>query len=84
MDEKEYLIIECPHCKDFIQIYKCDINCGIFRHAILKDNYNLVNPHLSRELCEQLIFEKKIFGCCKPFQIQKKNNIWNIEICDYI
>ena len=73
----DYLVIECPHCHDSIIIYKNEINCRIFRHAVFK-NGEQVNPHASKEECERLV---DIYGCGKPFQLNEKDEP---EICDYI
>ena len=61
------MIITCPHCNEYIDIEQ--INCGIFRHGILKTNNEQINPHSSEELCNFYIKHNKIFGCGKPFQI---------------
>ena len=73
-------IIICPHCKEYIIIQ--EVNCGIFRHAIYKSGEQ-INPHLKKELCEQLIKEGKIFGCGKPFRLIVKDKMMAVE-CDYI
>ena len=83
MSENEEPIFECPHCEEPVLIEK--INCGIFRHAILKTTGEQVDPHLNEEECKKLIQNKLIYGCCKPFQIiQTCENILKIQICDYI
>ncbi|MFM6912391.1 MAG: YgiT-type zinc finger protein [Dolichospermum sp.] len=56
-------IISCPHCQFFIIIEQ--INCAIFRHGVLKESGEQINPHLDRESCENLIEQNKIFGCGK-------------------
>jgi hypothetical protein len=74
------LFVNCPHCNDEIIIFKTEINCGIFRHAIFKNNYEQINPHASKEECENYLANNIVYGCAKPFRI-----IGNIaEICDYI
>jgi len=78
-------IINCPHCHDCIIIES--INCGIFRHGIYKNNINeQLNPHSSKELCDRLALEDKIYGCGKPFKVSKTDTINEllVEICDYI
>jgi hypothetical protein len=80
----EYILIECPHCKEQIQIFKNEINCSIFRHAVFKDTMEQVNPHLSKDECERLKEADRVFGCCKPFKIVIKDNQYYGEICDYI
>jgi len=77
MDE----IITCPHCSDQIIIQK--INCGIFRHGVLKKTGKQMQPHLNQSACEQLIKKKLIYGCGKPFEIIQKNNILEAVICEY-
>jgi predicted RNA-binding Zn-ribbon protein involved in translation (DUF1610 family) len=82
--KEEEPIFICPNCQDFIIIKK--INCGIFRHAILKKNGKQIDPHSSQEQCDNYIKNNLIYGCGKPFQIAKKENseILEIIICDYI
>jgi hypothetical protein len=75
-------IINCPHCYEFIII--TNINCNIFRHATLISNGNQIDPHTTKEICDNLILEKKIYGCGKPFQIIEENGIFKAIICNYI
>ena len=75
-------MIECPHCKEYIIIEK--LNCGIFRHGILKSNLQQIDQHSSEELCDFYINTNKIYGCGKPFQIIEINNQYEIRICGYI
>ena len=76
-------IIICPNCNCNIMIEK--INCGIFRHGIIKSTGNQIDPHLPKIDCEQLIKKNLIYGCGKPFQIiESSPNNYNISICDYI
>jgi hypothetical protein len=76
------MIITCPHCGEYIIIEK--LNCKIFRHAVYKKNGRQINPHMSKNDCDLLLRENKIFGCCKPFQIIIKNDEYIPIICDYI
>lgn len=81
----DYIIVECPHCEGQIQIFKKEINCTIFRHAVFKDTFHQINPHASKDECEQLLSYGKVIGCCKPFKLNIKNNgCYEPEICDYI
>tara|TARA_B110001452_G_C15051033_1_gene367024 strand:+ start:494 stop:745 length:252 start_codon:yes stop_codon:yes gene_type:complete len=82
--ENEYIIIECPHCKDYITVYLKDYNCKIFRHGIYKDTLKQIDPHLKKPECDRLFNEKKIYGCGKPFQIVGDGKEINVEICNYI
>ena len=75
-------VVICPHCKESIIIE--EINCAIFRHAVLKINNQQINPHSSKDICDSLIEKKLIYGCGKPFQIIKNNNKLEAVICDYI
>jgi len=75
-------IITCPNCKEFIIVEK--LNCGIFRHGIIKEDGKQMDPHLGKELCDFFIDNNLIYGCGKPFQILNENGVWKIQICDYI
>jgi hypothetical protein len=75
-------IIICPHCNDFIIIEK--LNCGIFRHGIMKNTIIQIDPHLDKNSCDKLLSENLIYGCGKPFQIIQNNNVYEVKICDYI
>ena len=76
------MLISCPHCNEFIFIEQ--INCGIFRNAVLIDTLEQINQHTSKEICDELFKNKKIIGCGKPFKIIKNNDNINITICEYI
>jgi hypothetical protein len=43
-----------------------------------------MNPHASKEECDQLVKDQKIYGCGKPLRIVKKEDTYELEICDYI
>jgi len=63
------------------------INCGIFRHGIYKENGQQIGPHSSKELCDQAFSNGLIYGCGKPFSITKNPanpNVFIVAICDYI
>jgi hypothetical protein len=81
-----YLIFECPVCNLLIQVNKNETNCCIFRHAVYKETYDQVSPHINKITCEELLDNDKVFGCCKPFYFIKASNIneSNIIMCDYI
>ena len=81
MSEKSFCVT-CPHCKDIIIIEQ--INCKIFRHAILKCNNNQINPHASKQECEILISQNAIYGCGKPFMLIMIENNYVAVDCDYI
>ena len=84
------IVIECPHCKEHVLIEK--LNCGIFRHGILKINGNQIDPHSPKDLCDFYIKKQLIFGCGKPFQVISKSNPNSTNnddnyiaiVCDYI
>lgn len=76
------IVIECPHCKNSIFIEQ--LNCGIFRHGVYKNNLEQIPPHSSKEFCDDLYNRGLIFGCSKPFQITKENQTYIISECDYI
>lgn len=79
----KFIYVECPHCKDYVQISTNEINCGIFRHGAYKKNYKQISPHMPKKECEKLIKESLILGCGKPFKLEHKND-YTAVICDYI
>ena len=85
MEKKEdYIIVSCPKCNDLIQIFVKDFNCKIFRHAIKKKNFELVNPHATKDILTKMLDDDIIFGCACPFKIILKDNKYIAVICDYI
>jgi len=82
------IITPCPHCFDEVIIIENEINCGIFRHAVYKDSLQPINPHASKQECERLIEEDKVYGCAKPFKLEKikdgEIDRFIAIICDYI
>ncbi len=76
-------IVVCPHCKEPILIEK--LNCGIFRHGVLKVTGQQIAPHLDKQNCESLKERDLIYGCGKPFQVKvDENQLFFAEECDYI
>lgn len=84
IQDQDKLIATCPHCQDLIIILKQELNCCIFRHAVLKENMTQINPHESKEVCDSLVTNNKVFGCAKPFRIISRDNNYFIESCEYI
>jgi hypothetical protein len=80
----DFLFFSCPHCNNFLIIHINDINCSIFRHAIFKNNFQQINPHEKKEVCDFLFNSDLIYGCGKPFKLIQFNNSYIIEKCDYI
>ena len=83
-NNSEYYIILCPHCSAEILIFKNEIACAIFRHGIYKSNGQQLNPHASKEECENAFNTGIIFGCGKPFRVSLNSNGLTAEECDYI
>lgn len=80
-NEKDIILI-CPNCQDYFIMKK--LNCGIFRHGVLIQNGNQIDPHATKELCNYYSNNKLIYGCGKPFRVLLINNKFECEICDYI
>ena len=74
--------INCPHCNITIEII--ELNCKIFRCGIFKNNLKQIDPHLSKNKCDELINNNLIYGCGKPFKVDIINNEYISIICDYI
>jgi len=78
----ENIIVICPTCKEPVLIEK--LNCCIFRHAILKKTNQQIDPHATKEICYFLFENKLIYGCGKPFKVEKIDETYQAFLCDYI
>jgi hypothetical protein len=83
-----HIVLACPHCHEYVLIYLKELNCRIFRHGVYKETLQQIDPHMSKDMCNQLLEKNLIHGCGKPFQvIEKKINNkteYNSIICDYL
>lgn len=75
-------VFECPHCAMLIQVLSTQINCAIFRHAVMK-NGTEISPHLPKEECDRLVAAGLVYGCCKPYRFVQTTPPY-VEPCDYI
>lgn len=78
----EKLIVTCPHCQEFVLIDQ--LNCRIFRHAVLKSNNEQINPHATKLECDDYVSKNLVYGCGKPFRVIDSGQEYKVEICDYI
>jgi hypothetical protein len=79
----DYIIIECPHCKDNLIVNLKELNCKIFRHGTYKDSYKQIDPHLDKENCDRLFNNGEIYGCAKPFELIEQNDTYVPIKCEY-
>jgi hypothetical protein len=78
-----YICKPCPHCGNLVFVYLQELNCKIFRHGVYKSTYLQMNPHETRENCEDLVAREEIIGCGKPFEIQFANGEYSLQPCEY-
>ena len=84
-DEQIMWTFLCPHCDQFIEVMKNQVNCQIFRHAAYKNNINQpINPHTPKEICDKLVANDLVVGCAKPFRFVFSSQGNYVEICTYI
>jgi len=81
-----YYLFECPHCDCYTQVGANEVNCQIFRHAVYKNSGQQINPHTPKEICDKLIEEDAVHGCCKPFRLFRgvDGKVEYVNACDYI
>ena len=82
--EDSIYLFECPNCDNIIQVSPNELNCRIFRHAVLKSNGQQINPHAPKEECDILINNNLIYGCGLPFKIYTLNDSMYAISCGYI
>ena len=73
------MLYSCPYCHEMIYIEECDMNCRLFCHALYKNSYQQVNPHISIDEINNLINNNLIIGCGKTFTININNEITEIN-----
>jgi hypothetical protein len=84
-NKKEEHIFICLHCGEPFIIAKKDFNCKILRHGVMKDTLRPMDPHASKETCEEFVQKGLIYGCGKPMRIlQKSSDEYVVEICEYV
>jgi hypothetical protein len=76
------IIVTCPHC--LFQVLILEINCHIFRHGVFISNGEQMDPHTCKPVCDELVEKKLIYGCGKPFRVDKSGDHYIASICDYI
>ena len=47
--KKKYILVVCPYCELYIQIFIQEFNCKIFRHGALKSNHKQIHQHLPKK-----------------------------------
>jgi len=78
-------LFDCPNCAAPIEVEVKDLQCGIFRHAWYIHNGVQIPPHATKEFCDMLIERKLIYGCGKPFEMQRAgHNTLCAVACGYI
>jgi len=83
--ENDFYVFKCPHCQQYVQVHKNEINCRIFRHAVYKNNMVPISPHASKDQCDNLVATDQVYGCAKPFMLSRNtDNDFVVEICGYI
>jgi phage terminase large subunit GpA-like protein len=63
----------CPHCGQQIEVPFGQINCTIFRCGAFKNNGQQINQHMPKELADQLVQAKVIYGCGKQHTFDGKS-----------
>ena len=93
--EDQAYVFSCPHCLGSVVVHVSEVNCQIFRHAVLKNSGQQqqvnaqvnaqVNPHASKEELEYLVENDLVYGCGRPFRMFQENGVWSyVDVCDYI
>ena len=77
--------LQCPYCQAYMEIPIKDINCAIYRHAIIKATGQQLDPHAPKDVCDRLARQGMIYGCGKPFRVKRdtQNRLFT-EKCGYL
>jgi hypothetical protein len=76
------IVVTCPHCN--LHIIILELNCQIFRHGVVISTGEQIDPHTSKTDCDDLVKKQMIYGCGKPFRVDKVENKHIASICEYI
>jgi hypothetical protein len=77
--------LQCPYCQMYMEIPIKEINCAIYRHAVIKATGQQLYPHASKEVCNKLVRLKLIYGCGNPFRVKRNSqNRLFAEKCGYL
>jgi hypothetical protein len=77
------IITTCPSCQGDVIILEEEIACGVFRHAVYKNGTD-VGQHSSKEYMDGLIKNDLVWGCGRPFRLEKKEESYEAVECDWI
>lgn len=80
----DYYTVVCPSCQNIVLIYKNELNCRIFRHAVYKNNMQPIPPHASKVECDRLVASGQVYGCARPFRVEGNENNISAVSCEYI
>ena len=80
--ENNFYIFRCPHeeCKQYIIVQKNELNCHIFRHGILKNNYEQINQHEKKEICDNFKNNDNIYICSINSDYKENNHLFNLKL----
>lgn len=82
-DSSDYYIRACPHCGQFVQLFKAELACCIFRHGVFIGTNEPLPPHASSDLIATWASPTPLFyGCGRPFRFDPITK--TLEVCDYI
>lgn len=82
-EDDSLIVFPCPHCNLQTSVFKRDINCGIFRHAVWKKNNLPIPPHAKKEAVDNWLKTSIIVGCGKQFKLKlDKDNKPILEKCE--
>lgn len=87
MEQDEFpaqtIMVECPHCGGSILIFRTELNCRIFRHAVFKASGVQINPHTAKDICDLYREQGHILGCGKPFEVVCIGGKEIAQACEY-
>ena len=59
-------VFVCPWCQEHFVVAEQDIRCGIFRHAVFKQNHEPIPPHSSKDMVAEWQHKQELWGCGQP------------------
>ena len=76
-----FLHFSCPHCQGVVYLSPSEVNCAIFRHAVLIATGEGISPHAPKAECDALVAQGAVRGCAGPFKLSANRKF--AEVCSY-
>jgi len=76
------IVSKCPHCLEYVVVRPGEINCGVFRHGVMRRDFLQMDPHAPKSVCDSLYQKNLIYGCGRPLRYNRTTG--DFEVSAYV